>query len=275
MKQEKILVIGGTGKTGRKVAKKLNSLGHSVRIGSRNSSPSFDWEKPETWKDPIEGMDKIYITFQPDLAVPGAQKAIKGLIEEASRANIQKLVLLSGRGESEAELCEQLVVDSGIAYTIVRADWFNQNFSEGLFTEAIKVGKVAVPKANVPIPFVDTDDIADVAVTSLLNNTHDGKTYKLTGPDLWTFEDCIATIEKSLNRNIEFTAVSIDEYTEMLKAINIPDDFVWLVNYLFINVLDGRNSNTTDTIEKILGRPAKNFKEFAKEAALAGVWNKL
>ena len=160
----KILVIGGTGKTGRKVAERLTKLDQIVRIGSRSESPSFDWQDPSTWPAALEGMDKVYITFQPDLAVPGALEAIEGLTKEAKRSGIKKLVLLSGKGEREAELCEQVVIHCGIHFTIVRASWFNQNFSESFFLDPIVAGHVALPQAQAKVPYVDTDDIADVAV---------------------------------------------------------------------------------------------------------------
>ena len=130
MKAENILVIGGTGKTGRRIVQQLETLGHNVRIGSRSNSPTFDWHQPENWSEAVEGMDKIYITYQPDLAVPGALDAIEQLVKVSKRAGVKKLVLLSGKGEREAQLCEQVVIHSGLDYTIVRASWFNHNFSE-------------------------------------------------------------------------------------------------------------------------------------------------
>ncbi|MEZ5024257.1 MAG: hypothetical protein R2728_13530 [Chitinophagales bacterium] len=126
--KSKILVIGGTGKTGRKVAQKLQELGQTVRIGSRQYQPAFDWEDETTWEKALEGMDKMYITHQPDLAVPGALEAIEVLTKLARKSGIKKMVLLSGKGEKIAELCEQVVINSGIDYTIVRASWFNQKF---------------------------------------------------------------------------------------------------------------------------------------------------
>ncbi len=274
MTQNNILVIGGTGKTGRKVADSLRSLGINVRIGSRNASPAFDWEDPNTWAEALKGMNKVYITFQPDLAVPGAQEAIKGLTEEARIAGIQKLVLLSGRGEHEAEMCEQIVINSGIDWTVVRADWFNQNFSESFFLDPILAGQVAVPRAETKIPFTDTDDIADVAIEALLNDEHNGKVLELTGPDLWTFEEVVKEIAKATGRNIGFHSISLEEYTQMLRAHEVPDAYIWLINYLFTNVLDGRNASTTNTIEEVLGRPAKHFSDYVKDTAATGIWNK-
>jgi len=269
-----ILVIGGTGKTGRKVAERLTKLDQIVRIGSRSGSPAFNWEDSSTWSAALKGMDKIYITFQPDLAVPGALEAIEGLTKEAKKSGIKKLVLLSGKGEREAELCEQVVINSGIDYTIVRASWFNQNFSESFFLDPIMSGHVALPQANAKVPYVDTDDIADVVVAALLNEQHNGQLYELTGPRLLTFEEVISEISIATGRDIVFTPISLSAYTKMLEQFGVPADYVWLINYLFTEVLDNeQNSEITNDIEKVLGRKPKDFSEYVREVAAAGVWN--
>ena len=271
---QNILVIGGTGKTGRKVVDKLNKLGHNVRVGSRSADPAFDWDNPQTWSEAMQGMDKVYITFQPDLAVPGALDTIEELTRQAKKCNVQKLVLLSGKGEREAELCEQVVIHSGIDYTIVRASWFNQNFSESFFLEPILEGFVALPQAEVKVPYVDTNDIADVAVEALLNDIHNGEIYQLTGPRLLTFREAIREISEATGRAISFTAISLPAYTNAMKQQGVPADFVWLVEYLFSEVLGNPgNSEITNDIEKVLGRKAIDFSDYVKATVKTGVWN--
>jgi len=275
MKNENsILVIGGTGKTGRKVAQSLIESGHDVKIGSRSASPAFDWQKPETWTEAMQNIDKIYIAFQPDLAVPGALEAIEELTKKAKRCNVKKLVLLSGKGEREAELCEQVIIHSGLNYTIIRASWFNQNFSESFLMEPILEGFVMLPQAEVKIPFVDTDDIADVAVEALRHDEHNGKIYQLTGSRTLTFKEAIAEISEATNRNIVFTPTDISTYIENLKQQGIPSDFAWLIEYLFSEVLGSpNNSEITNDIELVLGRKPKDFTDYARETAKTGVWN--
>jgi len=269
-----ILVIGGTGKTGRKVASKLTTLGHNVRIGSRSASPAFDWDDSETWTEAMQGMDKVYITFQPDLAVPGALEAIEELTKQAKRCGVKKLVLLSGKGEREAELCEQVVMHSGLDHTIVRASWFNQNFSESFFLEPIQEGFVALPQADVKVPYVDTDDIADVAVASLLDEKHNGKTYQLTGPRSLTFIDVIEEISEVIGRDIAFTPIALPAYVNVMKQQGVPADFIWLIEYLFSEVLGNpSNSEITNDIEIVLGRKPKDFLDYVKETAATGIWN--
>jgi uncharacterized protein YbjT (DUF2867 family) len=273
MEEKKILVIGGNGKTGRKVVERLNELGKSVHIGSRNENPSFDWERPETWVNALDGIDSVYITYQPDLAVPGARKSIEDFTSLAVKSGVRKLVLLSGKGEKAAELCEEVVKKSGAEWTIVRASWFNQNFSESFFLDPIKAGHVALPKAETLIPFVDTDDIADVAVKALLNEKHNGKTYELTGPRQLTFKQIIEEISESTGRNINFDSITMDEYKRLLSENDVPEDYIWLINYLFTEVLVEKNSVITHDIKKVLGRKAKDFSEYVKETAATGIWD--
>jgi len=223
MKEQKILVLGGKGKTGRRVAERLTKLGKTIRIGSRSEKPSFDWENPETWAGAIDGMDSVYITFQPDLAVPGALKAIEEFTSQAVKDGIQKMVLLSGKGEKEAELCEQVVMNAGADWTIVRATWFNQNFSESFFLDPILAGHVALPRGEVLVPYVDVEDIADVVVESFLDNRHVGQTYELTGPRQLTFKQVIEEISKVTGRDIKFSSITMDEYTKMLKEYQVPN----------------------------------------------------
>ncbi|WP_298758316.1 NmrA family NAD(P)-binding protein [uncultured Psychroserpens sp.] len=273
MKQN-ILVIGGTGKTGKRIVNLLNKLGHNVRVGSRTANPAFDWHNPDGWPAALEGMNAVYITYQPDLAVPGALEAIEKLVKVAKRSHIKKLVLLSGKGEREAQLCEQVVIHSGLDHTIVRANWFNQNFSENFLVEGVLKGHVALPFAEMKIPFVDANDIAEVAVKALTEDKHNGKIYELTGPEGLTFKEAISLISKTSGRNIQFTGISIDTYVAALRAENLPEDFVWLIEYLFTEVLGNpSNSEITNDIEKVLNRKPINFKEYVEKTSAAGVWN--
>ena len=273
MEENKYLIIGGKGKTGRKVANSLTKLGKNIRIGSRTENPSFDWGKSETWGKSLEGMDMVYITFQPDLAVPGATKIIEDFTSLAVKNGIKKMVLLSGKGEREAERCEQIVMKAGVNWTIVRASWFNQNFSESFLLDPILAGHVALPKSEIPIPFVDTDDIADVVVEALIDDKHNRKIYQLTGPRQLTFKQVIEEISTIVGRNIKFDSITLDEYSKILKQYQVPENYIWLINYLFKEVLVNENSSVSNDIEKVLGRKSKDFIEYAKETASTGVWN--
>ncbi|CAN7173122.1 NAD(P)H-binding protein [Mesorhizobium sp. LjNodule214] len=268
-----ILILGGTGKTGRRLAERLTARGLPVRIGSRSGSPRFDWEVPATWGPAVQGVSAIYISYYPDLAVPGAAEAIGAFARLAVANGVTRLVLLSGRGEAEAQRAEEMVKASGADWTILRCAWFSQNFSEGFLVESLLEGEVALPVGNVGEPFVDADDIADAAFVALTEPGHAGQLYELTGPRLLSFADAVAEIGKAAGRDIGFKRISHNEFTAAIAAHDLPPEFAWLLNELFTEVLDGRNETLTDGVQRVLGRAPKDFSAYANETAATGVWS--
>lgn len=267
------LVTGGTGKTGRRVVERLTARGLPVRIGSRSAHPPFDWEDQSTWGPALRNVDSVYLTYYPDLAVPGAIDAVRTLVDESVKHGVRHLVLLSGRGEEEAERAEDVVRASGLDWTILRCSWFSQNFSENYLLDPILGGEVILPAGDVPEPFVDADDIADVAVAAVTEDGHTGKLYELTGPRLLTFAQAIEEISGATGRDIRYVPVSAEEYAAALRAEGVPADFVWLVDYLFTTVLDGRNASLADGVQRALGREPRDFADYARATASTGVWD--
>ncbi|HET6732466.1 SDR family oxidoreductase [Mycobacterium sp.] len=266
-----ILVIGSTGKTGKRVADQLEARGIPVRQGSRSADIPFDWEEPQTWGPALAGVDKVYITYYPDLAVPGSVDAVRQLTALATHAGVRRLVLLSGRNEVEAERAEDVVKACGLEWTIVRAAFFAQNFSEGAWLDEILAGSVSLPVRDVHEPFVDADDIADVVVAALTEDHHVGQLYELTGPRLLSFGDAVAEVAAAAGRDIDFVSVSIDGYVAMLAEYGMPQDFIWLLNHLFTEVL-GSKAQLADGVQRALRREPKDFAEYARETAATGVW---
>ncbi|WP_336208626.1 NAD(P)H-binding protein [Nonomuraea sp. LPB2021202275-12-8] len=264
-----ILVTGGTGKTGRRVADKLTALGLPVRIGSRSASPSFDWADPDTWAPALAGVRSVYVSYYPDLAYPGAVDVVRAFVEQAMAAGVGRLVLLSGRGEPQAELSERIVRESGAEWTIVRCGWFMQNFTESYLLDPVLEGVIALPAGDVAEPFVDVDDIADVAVAALSEEGHEGKLYELTGPRLLTFADVAAELSAVTGREIVYVPITGEEYAAAAAGLGVPEGEIGLLQTLFDEVLDGRNSYVTDGVSQALGRPARDFTDFAKANAQA------
>jgi uncharacterized protein YbjT (DUF2867 family) len=273
MSEDTTLVLGGTGKTGRRVTERLTALGEPVQIGSRSGEPPFDWEKPETWAPALRGVSSVYVSYYPDLAVPGAVEVVGSFARLAVEKGVPRLVLLAGRGEAEAELAEQAVRDSGADITIVRATWFMQNFSEDYMIEHILAGAIALPAGDTPEPFVDADDIADVAVAALTDDKHVGELYELTGPRLLTFGEAAEEISNATGRDIPYVPVSLEEHAAVAAEQGVPVQVIDLLTYLFSEVLDGRNAHVTDGVQRALGREPRDFHEFARDAAATGVWN--
>ena len=266
------LVIGGKGKTGSRIVAKLQQLAWPVYIGSRSGDRPFDWEDQSTWKKAIQDMEIIYVSYFPDIAIPGAVDTIRAFTKIAVDSGVKKLVLLSGRGEAEAQECEKVIMATNIDWTIVRASWFCQNFSEGYMLDPIVAGHVALPVGNVPEPFIDAEDIADVAVAAITQPGHSKKLYEVTGPRLLTFQQAIEIIGREAGRTIVYEQIPMEDYKAMLKEYGVPKDIIWLISYLFTEVLDGRNESITHGVEEALGRPATDFVDYAKRTAATGVW---
>ncbi|WP_245921387.1 NAD(P)H-binding protein [Nocardia nova] len=267
-----VVVLGGVGKTGRRVAARLAERGIEVRPASRSTAIPFDWEDRTTWAAALDGARSVYLTYQPDLAAPGADEAVRELTAAARRAGVRRLVLLSGRGEPEAQRCEEIALRSGLATTVVRCSWFAQNFSEDFLAEEIATGQVTLPADTVAEPFVDAEDIADVAVAALTEDGHTGEIYELTGPQALTFAEAVATIAAATGRAIGYRPVSLDEYAAAMSEMGLPREVVDSLTYLFGTVLDGRNTAVTDGVERALGRAPRSFADYARRTAAEGGW---
>ena len=267
-----VLVLGATGKTGRRIATNLETIGVPVRRGSRSAAPSFDWNNEATWDACLDGVAAAYINYAPDLAMPGATDSIQSFVDKAKHRGVKRLVLLSGRGEEEAQACERIVQQSGIDWTVVRASWFNQNFSEGAFVEMVQAGQITLPDVETPEPFVDVDDIAEVVTVALTQPGHVGEVYEVTGPRMLTLADVAAEISNATDREISYVPVPHEAFVQEISESGAPRDVVWMLDYLFATVLDGRNAYVTDGVERALGRAPKDFADFARELATTDMW---
>ncbi|WP_422373191.1 NmrA family NAD(P)-binding protein [Hoeflea sp.] len=271
MKDQPILVIGSTGKTGSRIAASLKQKGFAVREGSRHAAVPFDWEQPDTWGPALEGVSSAYVSYFPDLAFPGAAEKIEALTRVAKAAGVRKLVLLSGRGEAHAEACEELVRHSGLAFTLVRAAWFAQNFSEGYLQGPVLDGVVALPAGDIREPIADVDDIAEVAVAALTDARHDGELYEITGPRLLSFAEAAAEISRAAGIPVRYQPITLEQFHDGMLEMAGP-----LVADVFTEIcretLDGHNAYLADGVERALGRPATDFAEFCRRAAAGGAW---
>lgn len=267
------LVLGATGKTGRRITRRLAERGVPTRVASRAADPSFDWGDSNTWDEILHGVTAAYVSYAPDLAIPGAADAIRAFVEKAVAQGVQRLVLLSGRGEEEAQRCERIVQEAGVAWTVVRCSWFNQNFSEGEFLNMVLAGTIALPAGDVSEPFVDADDIADVAVAALTEEGHAGQVYEVTGPRMLTFREAVAEIARASGRDIRYVQIPHEAFAAGIAESGAPDDIAWLLDYLFSTVLDGRNAYLADGVQRALGREPRDFAEYARRIAGSGAWD--
>lgn len=271
MQNNTILVIGATGKTGSRVAAKLEKLGYPVRRGSRNAAIPFDWDVPETWGPALAGVSSAYVTYFPDLAFPGAVEKLSLLCKQAKDAGVGRLVLLSGRGEHHARLGEDVVRSCGVEFTIVRSAWFAQNFSEGYLFDPVQAGVLPMPGGMVREPIIDIDDICDVVVAALTEDGHAGELYEVTGPRLMTFAEMAEDLSSAIGRPIRHVPISFEDFHANIAEAGgdfVADVFTAIAR----ETLDGRNAHLTDGVERALGRKPRDFAEFASVAAKTGAW---
>jgi uncharacterized protein YbjT (DUF2867 family) len=265
------LVLGGTGKTGRRVVARLRARGLPVRVGSRSGRPPFEWGDESTWTPVLQGVRAAYIPY-PDLVVPEATKAVRALAELAIEHGVTRLVMLTGRGEDEAQRAEREVQGTGADVTIVRCAWFMQMFSEDYLLGPVRAGEVVLPAADDQLdPFVDADDIADVAVAALTEPGHAGQVYELTGPRLLSFREAVAEVAKASGRDIAYLPVSAQEYAAGAGEHGIPAELVEFLTYLFSDVL-GNRAYVTDDVQRTLGRRPRDFTDYAMRTAATGIW---
>ena len=268
-----ILVLGASGKTGRRVTERLSAAGIAMRAASRSGETLFDWEDEATWAPAMAGVDAAYIVYYPDLAFPGAADTVGAFADLAVANGVKRLVLLSGRGEEAARQAEVRVENSGADWTLVRCAFFNQNFSEA-FADAVRYGVLALPAGATAEPFLDADDIADVVVAALADDRHIGQLYELTGPRLLTFTEAAAQLSIAVGREVQYVPVTPEAYAAELATYGLPEEVAVAISELFAEVLDGRNAHLADGVQRALGRPPRDFTDFTRDAAASGVWDR-
>ncbi|MEM9799285.1 MAG: NAD(P)H-binding protein [Planctomycetota bacterium] len=271
-RDEAFLIIGGSGKTGRRVTDRLIGAGRRVRPVSRSTTPRFDWHDDATWGPALDGVQAVYMTYFPDLALPGAAETVQAFARYAVDHGVRRLVLLSGRGEEGAQRAERYLQESGADWTIVRCAFFNQNFDES-FADSIRAGVLAMPAGDTAEPFVDADDIADVVFAALTDDRHIGELYELTGPRLLTLADVAAELAAAIGRDVQYVPVGAEEFGAELGAHGMPEAEATHLAELLTEVLDGRSSFLGDGVQRALGRAPRDFADYARDAAARGAWN--
>lgn len=267
-----VVVTGASGRTGSRVAQAAGAAGLTVRAASR--ARGFDWHDASTWAQTLRGADAAYLVYPTDVGAPEAADAVGRLAREAVALGVRRLVLLSSRGEERALPTEEALRASGADWTVVRAAWFAQNFSEGPLVEELRnSGELVFPGGEVREPFVDLRDVAEVVVTALTGgDRYVGEALDVSGPRLLTFREAVAEVGRAGGRELTYTPVPARRYGERLAGFGVPPQEVAFLVELFESLLDGRNAHLSDGVRRVLGREPRDFADFAREAAGAGVW---
>ena len=273
MTTKPILITGATGKTGSRVLARLRAAAHDARSGSRKAQPGFDWDDPTTWEAALSGIKAVYVNYHPDYAFPGAIENLTGFTEVAASCGVERLVILTGRGEHHAQRGEEVIAKSGLDYTIIRSAWFAQNFSEGSLWEPAMEGVVPMPGGDLEEPIIDIDDLADVIVEALTGAGHSGQTYECTGPRLLGFAEVADILSGAMGRRVDYLPISFEDFHAELEATS-GSVFADIVTSIARETFDGRNAKIGDGVQRAIGRAPRDFTEFAQTAAAAGKWAK-
>ncbi|MGS2589627.1 NAD(P)H-binding protein [Streptomyces hebeiensis] len=277
MSNDNTLVLGATGKTGRRVVARLRLRGTPVRAASRSSRTRFDWTDPGGWDEALRGVAVAYVV------APGVPGPVHEFVARAEAAGVRRLVLLSGRGADtwgdstfglDMRSAEDAVRGSALEWTVLRASNFAQNFDEDVFHAPLVAGELALPADAVPEPFIDVDDVADAAAAVLTETAgrHAGRIYELTGPRALTFGEAVELIARASGRPITYRRISPGEYAAALVEQGLSEDDAHHVAEMFVLMERGLIAATTDDLATVLGRAPRTFEDYVVRAAAAGAW---
>ncbi|MFD7510323.1 NAD(P)H-binding protein [Streptomyces sp. NPDC059853] len=271
------LVLGATGKTGRRIAARLRVRGIPVRAASRSSRVRFDWSEPDGWDTVLRDVDVAYVVPPP---VPGP---VHAFVARASAAGVRRLVLLSGRGADDwgdspfgknMRSAEEAVRGSSLEWTLLRASNFAQNFDEDIFHAPLVAGELALPAGEVPEPFVDIEDLADAAVAVMTGGKrHAGRVYELSGPRALTFAHAVELIALASGRPLTYRRITPDAYITDLVGQGLSRPEAEDVSAMFTLMESGVIAGTTDDLPALLGRAPRTFEEYAARTAATGAWD--
>ena len=272
MKSTTILITGATGKTGSRISRLLEDAGLEVRRASRHSQTVFDWQDATTWPTALEGVQSVYICFYPDFAFPGALDTLTAFVIAAKSAGVDRLVMITGRGERHAQLGEEVVLNSGVPATILRSAWFAQNFSEGSLHQPVMENVIPMPGDGIGEPIVDLEDFAEVAAKVLTESGHESRIYEITGPRVITFAEVADILTETLNRHIQYIPITFEAFQEELQSAT-DAEYAEIVTSIAKETFDGRNENISGDVQLLLNRSSRDFSEFASRAAKTGCWS--
>ncbi|WP_370379609.1 NAD(P)H-binding protein [Catenulispora sp. GAS73] len=272
------LILGGSGKTGRRIASRLTAAGHSVRLAGRTGGDvRLDLDDPATHAAAVADVSAAYL-FEPSPdAGRQATPRMAALVEAAVAAGVQRLVVLTAQGSGNEQhglhSTEQAVIESGLEWTVLRPGWFAQNFSEDFWLPAVRSGTLALPGGEGRLPFLDAEDIADVATAALTEDGHAGQAYDLTGPRAIGFGEAVELIAKASGKPLQYLDITPEEYLEQQLSAGVPRNAAERMTRLVMMGRGGAVAGVADGVERALGRAPRRFEDFVVAAAATGCWS--
>jgi uncharacterized protein YbjT (DUF2867 family) len=274
-----ILVTGATGKVGRRLTAELTAAGHDVRGVSRSTAIPFDWHDESTWAAALDGVAAVYLIppdepFPADAFAAAAVNAGAGRLVSQSGRRIHVLTEAAGVAPEAIGMhaAQNAVQASGVEWTVLQANNFNQNFSEGDYRHAILAGELALPVEGVVEPSIDAGDIAAVAAAVLTEDGHHGQVYELSGPESLSFAEVVDIIAKASGTTIAFRTESAEEHDAAMRSLGLPEPLIAFLNVMFQVMREGRISDVADGVSRVLGREPVSFADWAARAAAEGAW---
>ncbi|NED95602.1 NAD(P)H-binding protein [Phytoactinopolyspora alkaliphila] len=265
-------VTGVTGKTGRLVAEGALRRGWQVRSLTRRPADvgawhRFDWDEPEGWDPALRGCDAVYVIIP--FNHPGAAERTPDVLKAAAEAGARRIVLLSSldaegaASDDPLAVAESALTDLDVEWAILRPTWFLENFSVGSFGAMVREGNLRLPAGEGKIPFISIRDIADVGIAALSPHGPRGR-LPLTGPVALTHAEVCHALTDALGTSITFTDATPEEFVELMATRGFSGDY----SQFLIDALGQVESGqllipVTDTVQRILGRPATSVEEFA------------
>lgn len=268
------LVLGGTGKTGTRVASRLTRRGLSVRTAARHGADvAFDWDDAATHRLAVEGIDRLYLV--PPVMRTQFAEQVSAFLDLAEAAGVRHVTYLSAYGidlappEVALRTVELDLMDRPtLTHSIIRPAWFMQNFSE-TFLKPID-GAITVPSGDGGEAFVDVEDIAAVAAATLVEPAaHAGAEYAPTGPDTLTVSQAAGIIGRVTGQPIRHVDVDRQAWVEGVIASGVPAEYGEMLQMLTDTVASGLGSRPNDDIRAVTGRPPTRFVDFAQRTAAA------
>jgi uncharacterized protein YbjT (DUF2867 family) len=271
MAGDPILVLGATGTIGRRLTRQLGALDAEVRAASRRGGVRFDWTDSETWEPAVAGVARMW------LMAPHEQAVDPGFVRLAVDRGVQRIVLLSSggievMGDERLMAAERIVRESGAEWTILRPDWFNQNFDEGFFQPAVVAGELAVPLGEHRTAFVDADDIAAVAAAALTADGHAGRSHEVTGPRALSFPEALEIIGRAAGSSIRYRGTP-EAYREAQAAFGFPAEQTEQEIAAFAALRESGDAQPNAVVRELTGREPKDFEAYAEAAAARGAWS--
>ena len=274
-----ILILSGKGKTGRRVAAQLEARGVPFRLASRSSEQRFDWYDESTWSATIAGAGTAYLA--PPVGPTGLAQAGR-FIQQAAAEGLRRVVLLSGRGvgspgrdfavyDGQVDL-EHAVQASGADWTIVQPAWFAQGFSEDFLRYHVLAGEIRLSAGTGAEAWIDTNDVGDVMTAALLDEAYTGQVIAISGPRPLTMTEVADALSTATGRPITYADLEPDKHVGELVEQGLTREDAEAVRDLFAVIRNHRSEYVSDGVQQVLGRPPRDFADWARETATTGVW---